>query len=157
VVEAKWVNWEWMKNKRNRYFDDIKVACDTLELTNMMCFKYDWNNEIIFLFYSTLFFDIDGQRMIWMTDKQKYEVITREFAILLGLEHHLEMPTKIHDERILDEDQMLFMYAVGDEAHPPKTQNFLHELNTLHHLFRVTMAPRIGDATACPQYEQNLI
>jgi hypothetical protein len=113
VVEAKRVNWEWMKNKRNRYFGDIKEACDTLELNNRMSFKYEWNNEIICQFYSTLFFDRDEQKLIWMTDKWKYEVSTWEFAILLGLEHHLEMPTKIHDERILDKDQMMFMYGVG--------------------------------------------
>jgi hypothetical protein len=51
------------------------------------------------------------------------------------------MPTKIHNERILDKDQMLFKYATGVEGHPPKTPNFLPKLNTLHHLFRVTMAP----------------
>jgi hypothetical protein len=59
----------------------------------------------------------------------------REFAAVVGLEHQLEMPTKIHDERILDEDQMGFMYARGAEAHPPHTQNYLPELNTLHWLF----------------------
>jgi hypothetical protein len=51
----------------------------------------------------------------------KFEVTLREFAALLGLEYHLEMSTKIHDERILDKDQMGFMYASGVEAHPPRT------------------------------------
>jgi hypothetical protein len=45
------------------------------------------------------------------------------------------------------------MYAPGAVAHPPKIQNFLLELNTLHHLLCATLAPRIRDATACPQYE----
>jgi hypothetical protein len=52
---------------------------------------------------------------------------------------------------------MYFMYADGAEAHPPRTQNFLSEVNTLHRLFHVTMTPWIGDAIACPQYEWNLI
>jgi hypothetical protein len=73
------------------------------------------------------------------------------------MDHQLEMETRIHNERILSKDEMMFMYAPGVEAQPPHTQNFLLELNTLHHLFQTTLAPRIGDATACPQYEQNLI
>jgi hypothetical protein len=42
------------------------------------------------------------------------------------------------------------MYAPGAVARPPKIQNFLPELNTLHRLLRDTLAPRIGDATTCP-------
>jgi hypothetical protein len=49
------------------------------------------------------------------------------------------------------------MYAPGSEAHPPKVLNFLLELNTLHRFLRATLAPRIGDSSACPQYERNLI
>jgi hypothetical protein len=49
------------------------------------------------------------------------------------------------------------MYAPGAEAHPPKVLNFRPELNTLHRLLHVTLAPRIGDSSACPQYERNLI
>jgi hypothetical protein len=52
---------------------------------------------------------------------------------------------------------MHFMYASGAVAHPPKTENFIPELNTLHYLLCATLTLRIGDATACPQYERNLI
>jgi hypothetical protein len=49
------------------------------------------------------------------------------------------------------------MYAPGAMATPPKIQNFLPELNTLHRLLCATLTPHIGDATTCPQYERNLI
>jgi hypothetical protein len=49
------------------------------------------------------------------------------------------------------------MYAPGAVARPPKIQNFLLELNTLHRLLLATLTPHIGDATTCPQYERNLI
>jgi hypothetical protein len=49
------------------------------------------------------------------------------------------------------------MYVPGAEAHPHKVLIFLLELNTLHHLLRATLDPRIGDSSACPQYERNLI
>jgi hypothetical protein len=47
-----------------RYFNAIKETCDQLELTKMMCYKYDWNKEIICPFYSTFYFDVDGHRLI---------------------------------------------------------------------------------------------
>jgi phage terminase large subunit len=62
------VNWDWIATRRLSTFDKIKATCDELEMTKMMCFKYSWNREIICQFYSTLYFDADGQRLLWMTD-----------------------------------------------------------------------------------------
>jgi hypothetical protein len=78
---------------------------------------------------------------------------------MLGLEHQLTMPpeARIHTYNVLTLDDMQFKYASGAVATPPKIQNFLPELNTLHHLLRATLTPRIGDVTVCPQYERNLI
>jgi hypothetical protein len=78
---------------------------------------------------------------------------------LPDLEHQLtiEPEARIHTYNILKKEEMLFMYAPGAKANPPKIQNFHPKLNILHRLLRATLAPRIGDATACPQYERNLI
>jgi hypothetical protein len=73
------------------------------------------------------------------------------------MEHQDTMETRIHTDRTLRKEEMLFMYAPRAVANPPSTQNFLPQLNCLHHLFHATMAPRIGDVTTCPQYERNLI
>jgi hypothetical protein len=69
----------------------------------------------------------------------------------------MESEARIHTYNVLKPEEMQFMYTLGSEAHPPKVLNFLPELNTLHHLLCATLAPRIGDSSACPQYEQNLI
>jgi hypothetical protein len=89
---------------------------------------------------------------MWMSAGQKYEITVRGFAHLLGLEHQLEMPleARIHTFGVLKLDEMQFMYTPGAEAHPPKVLNFRPELNTLHRLLRATLAPRIGDSSACP-------
>jgi hypothetical protein len=127
MVETQWVNWDWMANKRHTNSNQIKATCDELEMTKMMSFKY--------------------------------EITVRGFACLLGLEHQLEMPqeARIHTFGVLKLEEMQFMYAPDAEAHPPKVLNFRPELNTLHMRLRATLAPRIGDSSACPQYEQNLI
>jgi hypothetical protein len=69
----------------------------------------------------------------------------------------MEPEARIHTYNVLKPKEMLFMYAVGAKATLPKIQNFHPELNTLHRLLRATLAPRIGDATVCLQYERNLI
>jgi hypothetical protein len=90
---------------------------------------------------------------------QKYEITVKGFARLLRLEHQLEMPpeAQIHTFGVLELDEIQFMYALGAEAHPPNVLNFKLKLNTLHRLLRVTLAPKIGDSSACPRYEQKLI
>jgi hypothetical protein len=54
----------------------------------MMCCKYDWNKVVICQFYSILYFDVDGQRILWMTDRKRYEITVLDFATLLDFEHN---------------------------------------------------------------------
>jgi hypothetical protein len=158
MVPTKEVNWEWMATK-NLIFDKIKAACDELEMTQMMSFKYDWNEEIIYQFYATFYYDVAGQKLIWMTTGQWYKCTVCQFVWMLGLEHQLtmELEAQIHTYNMLKLEEMQFMYTSGAKAHPPKIQNFLLELLTLHCLLRATLTPRIGDATTYPQFERNLI
>jgi hypothetical protein len=117
------------------------------------------SKRLFYQFYATLYFDADAQKLMWMSVGQKYEITVRGFARLLRFEHELEMPpeAQIHTFGVLKLDEMQLMYALAVEAHSPKVLNFRPELNTLHRLLRVTLAPRIADSSACPQYERNLI
>jgi hypothetical protein len=94
-----------------------------------------------------------------MIDGQRYAISVQGFARLHWLEYQLtvEPDARIHTYGVLKLDKMRFMYAPGAEDHPPKVLNFLPELNTLHRLPHATLASRIGDSSACPQCEQNLI
>jgi hypothetical protein len=75
-------------------------------------------------------------------------------SVLVGtintLEHLHTMESRIHTNEILKKEEMLFMYAPGVEANLPKIQNFLLELDWRHRLLQATLAPQIGDTTACP-------
>jgi hypothetical protein len=75
----------------------------------------------------------------------------------IGLRSHFKSLKKFHDERILSKPEMSFMYSTGITPKPPSITGFLPELTTLHRIWRKTLAPREGDATSCPAYEQNLI
>jgi hypothetical protein len=69
-----------MAARRHPVFNKIKATCDELEMAEVMCFKYDWNKEIIYQFYAILYFDADGQRLLWMTDGQWCVITIHEFA-----------------------------------------------------------------------------
>jgi aromatic ring-cleaving dioxygenase len=88
-------------------------------MTQMMSFKYDWNEEIICQFYATFYFDADRQKLMWMTARQRYECIVRRFARMLGHEHQLTMEpeARIHTYNVLKLEQMQFMYAPDTTAH----------------------------------------
>jgi hypothetical protein len=52
---------------------------------------------------------------------------------------------------------MGFTYVPRAAAKPPCANNIKPELVTLHRILGKTLAPRVGDASACSIYERNLI
>jgi hypothetical protein len=122
VVPTKEVNWTWMVAKKNSIFNKIKATCDELEMMKMMSFKYDWNEEIIYQFYATFYFDATGQKMMWMIAGQQYDCTVHHFAQMLWLEHQLTMEpeARIHTYNVLKLEEMQFLYAPGAKARPLK-------------------------------------
>jgi hypothetical protein len=108
MVETQWVNRDCMASRRHTIFNQIKATCDELELTKIMSFKYASNKEIICQFYVTFYFDVDEQKLMWMTDGQRYEITVRGYAHLLGLEHQLTMEpeARIHTYGVLKLNEM---------------------------------------------------
>jgi hypothetical protein len=47
--------------------------------------KYDWNDEVILQFYSTLYFDKKSNKFFWMTEDEIYSVSLVRFVVILGL------------------------------------------------------------------------
>jgi hypothetical protein len=66
MVPTMEVNWDWIAAKKNSIFNRIRATCDELEMTPMMSFKCDSNEELICLFYATFYFDAAGQKLMWM-------------------------------------------------------------------------------------------
>jgi phage terminase large subunit len=111
-----------MAAKKNSIFNKIKATCDELEMMKMMSFKYDWNEEIIYQFYATFYFDATGQKMMWMIAGQQYDCTVHHFAQMLWLEHQLTMEpeARIHTYNVLKLEEMQFLYAPGAKARPLK-------------------------------------
>jgi hypothetical protein len=122
VVPTKKMNREWMATKKKSIFDKIKGTCDELVMIKMMSFKYDWNEKIICQFYTTLYFDAAGQKMMWLTAQQQYECTVHRFARMLGFVHPLTIEPKswIHMFNVFKLDDMKFMYAPRAKTRPLK-------------------------------------
>jgi hypothetical protein len=82
---GKWVNWDWMTNKRHTIFNQIKATCDELEMTKMMSFKYDWNKEIICHFYATLYFDAMLRSSCGCLQGRSMRSLSEALPVCLGL------------------------------------------------------------------------
>jgi hypothetical protein len=52
---------------------------------------------------------------------------------------------------------MKHFYLPGEATNPPTITSAPPNVLLLHHMLRVTLAPQIGDASAIPSYEWNLI
>jgi hypothetical protein len=46
-----------MKNKKDMHFNRVLEASDFHEISVLLQFRHNWNQEVIAEFYSTLFYD----------------------------------------------------------------------------------------------------
>lgn len=70
-----------MANKGNRDFDNIIEGCKERGVYDLMALQYDWNEEVICQFYSTLFIDPSTQGHIhWMTQGIHYDISMARFS-----------------------------------------------------------------------------
>jgi hypothetical protein len=67
VVSVQWVNFDYMR-KKDAPFNRIIEACDYRGITNLLQFHYNWNQEVITEFHSTLLFDKKERIFMWMTN-----------------------------------------------------------------------------------------
>jgi hypothetical protein len=104
-----------MRKKKDAYFNRIIEACDFHNITNLLQFWYNWNQEIISKFYSTLFFGKKEMIFMWMTNGWRFNIKLTQFAEILGLSSHLDNPKKLHTGRVMTTREMTPMYDLDSE------------------------------------------
>jgi hypothetical protein len=68
VVPMQWINFDYMRKKKDANFNRILEACDFHGISNILQFQYNWKKEIIAEFYATLFLDKKERIFRWMTN-----------------------------------------------------------------------------------------
>jgi hypothetical protein len=78
---------------------------------------HNWNQEVIVEFYSTLFFDKKERIFRWMTNGRRFNVKLTHFAVVqdLGLSSQLDIPKKLHSERVMMQREMPLMYIPNND------------------------------------------
>jgi hypothetical protein len=92
-----------------------------------------------------------------MTNGQKFNIKLTQFAELLGLCSHLDIPTKLHTGRMMAPREMTPMYILNKRFRALRIDGILPHFVVLHRIMRRTLALRIGDLDAIPAYERNLL
>jgi hypothetical protein len=110
VVKQQYVDIEYMSNKKNMHFNRVLEACDIHEITKLLQFRHNWNQEVIAEFYSTLFYDKKGRVFMWMTNGRRFHVQLSHFAQILGLSSHLDISKKLHSGRVMMPSEMTPLY-----------------------------------------------
>jgi hypothetical protein len=76
---------------------------------------------------------------------------------ILGLSSQLDIPKKLHSERVMMPREMTPMYVQDGRFQPPKVEGLLPHFLVLHRMRRRTLSPRIGYLEAIPTYEMTLL
>jgi hypothetical protein len=74
-----------MRNKKDIHFNSVLEACDLHEITELLQFRHNWNQEVITEFYSTLFYGMKERVFMWMTNGRRFHVQLTCFAHILEL------------------------------------------------------------------------
>jgi hypothetical protein len=157
VVPTQWFHIDNMKSKRDMHFNRILEACEFHGITQLLSFRYNWNQEVITEFYSTLLFDKRERIFMWMTNGRRFSIKLSQFTKILGLSAHLAIPKKLHTRRVMAPREMTPIYIPNSGFHAPKVDGILPHFLTLHRMMRRTLAPKIGDSNAILAYKRDLL
>jgi hypothetical protein len=94
---------------------------------------------------------------MWMTNGRRFHVKLSQFAQILALSSQLNIPKKLHSERVMMPREMTPMYIPNSDFQPPKVDGLLSHFLTLHRMIKKTLALRIGYFETIPAYESNLL
>jgi hypothetical protein len=125
VVKHEWVHIDYMRNKKGIHFNKILEACDFHGITDLLLFCYNRNQEVITEFYSILFFDNKEGIFMWMTNGRRFIIKLTQFAQILGLSSHLDIPKKLHSRRVMMPWEMTPTFIPNSDFQAPKVDGLL--------------------------------
>jgi hypothetical protein len=106
-----------------------------------------------------LFFEEAGsvRAMHWMTEGEWYHITYDDFATQFSFGQADKYRAQIHLHNPLGENEMKFMYALGQEGNVGTINGLYTFYSVLNRLFRKTICPRDRDPTNNSQYDKNLL
>jgi hypothetical protein len=93
---------------------------------------------------------------MWMTNGRRFNIKLTQFAELLGLSSHLDIPKKLHTGRVMAPREMTPMYIPNSRFCAPRIDGILPHFAIMHRMMWRTLASRIGDSDDILAYKRNL-
>jgi hypothetical protein len=120
---------------------------------------YDWNVEVIAQFYATLYIEEGGgaRKMHWMAEGDWYNISYEDFTSHFSFGATDAHRSRLNIHNTLDEDEMKFIYAPGQEGNAGTINGLYTLYSVLNRLFRKTICPTDGDPTNISQFAKNLL
>jgi hypothetical protein len=120
---------------------------------------YDWNVEVIAQFYATLYIEEGGgaRKMHWMAEGDWYNISYEDFTSHFSFGATDAHRSRLNIHNTLDEDEMKFIYAPGQERNAGTINGLYTFYSVLNRLFRKTICPIDGDSTNILQFAKNLL
>jgi hypothetical protein len=97
TTEMKSINWDHLLNIDMPVAEEVVDACNRMNLTSIMSFNLDWNEEIGAQFYATLYVDRATKVFHWTIQGKPFHVEYVYFASILGFPKSDLTREKIHE------------------------------------------------------------
>ena len=141
VVNMQYIDWEEMKEKNEPEFNKVIKACELFGLTDIMSFRYNWNEEVLAQFHATFFYSIYTDEIHWMTEGRHYRVDFVTFSRILGFGEEGRGFTYIHDEARAEICYIAYMW-IDRKSADRKVSGLKSYYYILNNLIRHTINPK---------------
>lgn len=157
-TEMKSINWLYFNEVNLSVIEQVNEACNNKFLHLIMEFNHDWNEEVVAQFYATLYIGRAAKVMHWTLQGKPLSVTYVDFTSILGYGGSYLTSPKIHDENVIEDGEMAFMYdiAYGPIEHGT-TKGMIPYYRLLNQLFRYTLCPKGGDSDNISNMSKNLL
>ena len=142
-----------MKGKNEPQFNKVIKACELFGLTDIMSFRYNWNEEVLAQFHPTFFYSIYTDEMHWMTEGRHYRVDFMTFSRILGFGEEERGFTYIHDEARAEIHDIAYMW-IDRRSADGKVSGLKSYYYILNSLIRHTINPKdraASDLNGCEE------
>ncbi|KAJ1262227.1 hypothetical protein BS78_09G090900 [Paspalum vaginatum] len=149
ITKQKWIDWTHCESLHDTALDAALAKLIDKGMKDIMCMKYDWSEEVIAQFYSTVLFEkAHNTIMHFMIEGQKYKVTYTQFRDILGFDKDdtAKSRPRVHALRKVPDHDLAHMFYEGTKVENyGSTQHLLAYYKHLHSLIRSTVAPKSGD------------
>ena len=72
IIKMQYMDWDEMQEKEEPEFDKVIKICDRFQLSDIMGFQHNQNEEVLAQFHATYYYDQTSDEIHWMTDGRHY-------------------------------------------------------------------------------------